>query len=141
MRPAMLLAVALVCQLMCGCGSEPSAPRVAVEGTVTLDGKPLDGATIRFVPKGTGQGAATLLVDGRFRFDEATGPTAGEHQIVFSPPTPELPQAIAAMQSGQRDPLNIRAVPLQYQTPGRLQVTVADTDSNPLNFELSSHPR
>lgn len=141
MTSTIMLSVASGCLLMSGCGGSAGAPRVAVEGAVTLDGKPLDGVTIRFVPKQTGQGAAALLVDGQFKLDAAAGPTAGEHLIVFSPPTPELPQAIEAMQAGQRDPLNARTVPFQYQTPGWLQATVTEADSEPLHFELSSRSR
>lgn len=141
MTSTLMLSVASGCLLMSGCGGSDAAPRVAVEGAVTLDGKPLDGVTIRFVPKQTGQGAATLLVDGQFKLDATAGPTAGEHLIVFSPPTPELPQAIEAMQAGQRDPLNARTVPLKYQTPGQLQATVTETGNEPLHFELSSRSR
>lgn len=136
-----LLSVVLGCLLMAGCGGSDAARRVAVEGAVTLDGKPLDGVTIRFVPKRSGQGAAAVVVDGQFQLDATAGPTAGEHLIVFSPPTPELPQAIAAMQAGQRDPLNARTVPLLYQTPGQLQATVTETGNQPLHFELSSRSR
>ncbi|WP_439620539.1 hypothetical protein [Gemmata sp.] len=64
------LAAALVAALPVGCGSPAGSPSAEVTGSVTLDGKPLAGAEVQFVPKGNaalGLHAAKTDAGGRFR--------------------------------------------------------------------------
>jgi hypothetical protein len=45
-------AAAVVIVAICGCGNNrPQEKLVSVSGTVTVDGKPLEGATVAFVPE------------------------------------------------------------------------------------------
>jgi hypothetical protein len=60
------LALALLGCIVAGCGQNPEA-RVAVSGRVLIDGDPLTGGTIRFVPE-TGRPASSAIhSDGTFR--------------------------------------------------------------------------
>ena len=78
-----LLLVALA-----GCGG--SAGRVAVTGTVTLDGRPLPGAVVTFYPEGeTGGlgGSGRTGPDGRYALTAARGGPGvlpGEYRVVVS---------------------------------------------------------
>jgi hypothetical protein len=77
----------LLCGLV-GCGG--AAGRVEVTGTVTLDGRPLDGATVTFYPEGqTGGlgGSGRTGPDGRYTLTDARGGTGvlpGEYRVVVS---------------------------------------------------------
>lgn len=67
-------------------GCRPSDPGpVPVHGTVTLDGQPLDGATIGFSPEGKGQAATgTTDASGRFSlttFTPGDGAIPGRHIV------------------------------------------------------------
>ena len=68
-----------------GCGG-PADPfeRVAVEGTVTVDGEPLGRGMIRLTPIAptAGPKVALPVVDGRFAGDATVGPVAGRHRVV-----------------------------------------------------------
>src|SRR5262245_56563198 len=70
-----------------GCGGASMSP---VAGVVLLDGKPLAGASIQFVPQGKGRDA-TGQTDQNGQFTMSTvqprdGMLAGEYKVVISPP-------------------------------------------------------
>jgi hypothetical protein len=52
-----LLGLAAVVVASTGCGGQPTLQTEYVEGVVTLDGQPVEGATVTFVPVAEGQGA------------------------------------------------------------------------------------
>jgi len=100
----MALAVCLV-----GCSRGPVRPAVQfVEGVVTLDGVPVEGATVGFVPAGAGLGAfGRTLPDGRFVLTSSRGgvPGAGAmaadyvvtvQKVEGDAPPPDAPETAAA---------------------------------------------
>lgn len=86
-----------------GCGG--SAGGVVVTGTVTLDGRPLPGATVWFYPEGSTPGlggSGRTGPDGQYALTAARGGTGlppGEYKVVVSralrpdgsPPDPDVP--------------------------------------------------
>jgi len=94
--PALLAAgaVALGCLALAGCGG--GVPTVPVEGTVTLDGAPMENVRVNFAPVG-GQGTAgpgsSGLTDAEGRFflttvadRRARGAVVGKHRVTLSEP-------------------------------------------------------
>jgi hypothetical protein len=91
-----LLALAAV-----GCGGKYTP--VAVEGTVTLDGQPVEGAMVSFLPEnGTGRAATGMTdPDGTFQlttFQEGDGALPGTYRVIVTrtdaipePPEPLRP--------------------------------------------------
>src|SRR4051794_15963433 len=84
--PSLTLRVCVVA-LFVGCGKARTSP---VEGVVLLDGKPLTGASIQFIPQGTGKDA-TGETDSSGRFAMSTfqprdGVLPGTYKVVISPP-------------------------------------------------------
>ncbi|MEM7557861.1 MAG: hypothetical protein AAF394_01935, partial [Planctomycetota bacterium] len=75
--------IVLACVLLAGCGGTDGPPRAAVEGTVTLDGKPLATGMVRFVPKdGTpGQKVSVSIEAGKFSVSAEHGPAVGKHRV------------------------------------------------------------
>lgn len=81
-----LLTLAVV---MTGCGRR--FPMAEVSGKVTLDGKPLSGATVMFVPERGFAAAGTLQPDGTFRLISGTpgrGAVIGSHKVAVLPEDP-----------------------------------------------------
>jgi hypothetical protein len=78
-----------------GCGSAPDhGERVALSGTVTVKGQPLDvPATIFFNPPNgqDGIGSAAEISDGRFTIPEDMGPTPGKQYDVKVVTVPGIP--------------------------------------------------
>ncbi|WP_233215701.1 hypothetical protein [Rhodopirellula bahusiensis] len=136
-----LLAVSLMAMLPLGCSDSPDAEHVAVSGQVTLRGKPLPSAMIRFVPMKSEpelHDSVTIISEGRFAFDSTNGPSPGEHHVIVTPLEPEMNEAVAAMQNGDRDPLKSRSIPARYQSTGQLKATIDAANIHPLTFELTT---
>lgn len=75
----------LLVAAVAGCG--PRIVRYPVEGLVTLDGKPVKGASVAFMPKAKGcPGIAATDAGGRFalkELDRHEGIVPGEYQVVI----------------------------------------------------------
>src|SRR5687768_11537835 len=87
MRPNLALVVVTLIFTGCGVTSRTSP----VSGVVTLDGKPLAGASIHFVPEGSGRDATGETgTSGNFTmstFKPRDGVVPGTYKVVISPPT------------------------------------------------------
>src|SRR5262245_36303787 len=80
------LAVLLAC--VAGCAGGDSLPREEVNGTVTIDGKPLAKGLITFVPTSaevSTQGGAPVL-EGKFTIPRLQGLVPGKYKVVISSP-------------------------------------------------------
>ncbi len=80
--------VIVVCILIAGAvGCDDRPKRVAVSGSVLIDGEPLTVGNIRFVPTGQRPSAGTLDENGRFTltcFDGNDGTVLGTHRVQIS---------------------------------------------------------
>lgn len=106
MRRLVILVLSIALAVASGCTSDS---RIAdVSGVVTLDGHPIENATITFAPKKGGSPSnARTSVDGVFRLRytrSLAGAEVGEHIVKITtyraanpdsdPPTPEVPERI-----------------------------------------------
>src|SRR5262249_29630685 len=92
MRCSML--TTLLALAACGCGGRKGP--VAVAGVVLLDGKPVAGATVSFLPTGETGRPATGLTDGQgvFRLttsDKGDGALPGDYRVVVARLVPKAP--------------------------------------------------
>ena len=93
--------LALLPLLLGGCGKST----VTVEGVVTLDGKPVPGATVLFTPEEGNDRAASALTDedGNFRlstYSEGDGALPGQYRVVVTR-TQGVPEPPAMLQPGE----------------------------------------
>ena len=67
-----------------GCGSQSGRERIAVYGTVMMDGKNVEHGSISFLPAEghTGPAANGAISNGEYRFTADNGPTAGPHRVL-----------------------------------------------------------
>ena len=82
-----LVLLALIILLSSGCGD--SGPELApVSGTVLLDGKPVEGASVTFMPAAGGRPATgTTNASGEFQlttFKEQDGALVGDHSVTIT---------------------------------------------------------
>lgn len=117
-------------------GCSNSEPRFELKGEVTLDGVPLENATLILTPKGKGQAVAANIVDGKFQVPENLGPTLGDYHARINPldgnDDPE--SFIANARSGKKKQL----IPKEYQSDGKLTVSVKGTPDEAFQLELKS---
>jgi hypothetical protein len=152
------LVLSLSCFTLVGCGGGgPPLPSgiVPVTGTVTLDGEPVSGATVTFVPVqmsgggGAGLGAASGLTDsvGKYTLSgyegRANGTTPGSYRVKISrltradgsiviPGPDDSPMQL--LTSGAKEQL-----PEKYSSDIRTSlVATVDAKGSPVDFKLSS---
>jgi hypothetical protein len=132
-----VLAVALT--LAAGCRSEPAPlKRGKIYGTVTLDGKPVVRANIRFIaldPNGINVLAA--VIDGNYEMPEGRGPVKGKYRVEFSvpkpgrrTPNPDIPGAWL------EEP--IETLPARYHRESQYILEYDPEDPKPYNADLKS---
>lgn len=118
----LILAVSVV-----GCGSEPPEALVPVSGSVLVNGKPLDGIVVTFIPeltKNSRGGAGTTLSDGTFTVTDMTqnlpGLAPGKYTVAYS--RMRLPDGSAPPESKEGEPANpgmikVETLPAHFQSP------------------------
>jgi hypothetical protein len=145
-RPAGILLTAL---LIAGCSRGPAL--VPASGQVKLDGQPLAGATVTFVPQQAGRPAtATTDAQGNFRLATAQageGAAPGEYAVTVllarykKVPAPGTASGEEDMTSGSGGPVpEVEViVPVRYNTPASsgLTATVAK-GAEPFVFDLTT---
>ena len=129
---ALLSVIALV-----GCGGGPDLPEMGqVSGTVTLDGQPLDGATIEFVPQSGRPSSAITDAEGKYtlRYSARTnGATLGKHNVsIRSERDPVSAEGDQPGVEGRKELL-----PARYHEESTLVEEVA-AGSNTIDFALTS---
>ena len=128
-----------------GCGRGPNiAP---VSGVVTLDGKPLAGASVLFMPVDGGvPGRAATKDDGSFSlttFQEKDGALVGRHRVAVSKVETTGATAGGDGLSGKLDGRRMRTswlTPERYGAPATsgLEATVERGGKNVFEFQLTS---
>ena len=92
--PSSMAALGMICFALCGCGDGGPVypPPVAVSGKVVLNGQPLTGGTIRFVPADPIKalpGSSAVQSDGSFKVTTSKpddGLVPGKYTVFFDPP-------------------------------------------------------
>jgi hypothetical protein len=138
----------IVTLALAGCGKSGMTP---VEGTVLLDGKPLAGAAIHFVPQGKGRDATGETdKNGQFAmstFQPRDGAAPGTYKVLISPPLGVVDPAqytsaeeamSAASKSQTKKASTAPAFPQKYTRPDQTPLTQEVPVQGKLKFELSS---
>jgi hypothetical protein len=87
---SLLATLAVAVLLAAGCRSAPPPPRRgSIHGKVTLDGKPVAKANIRFIAlEARGVNVLAAVKDGTYEVPEGQGPVKGKYRVEFSVPGP-----------------------------------------------------
>ena len=134
-RPANIIALGFCLAAIVGCGRSDN--RAAVEGTVTLDGRPIDG-TISFVPTdgASVSGAWGQIKAGCYSLSAAQGPIVGTYRV-------ELRSMHKAATTPDNPPDAMRpekwedAIPARYNSQSGLKADI-HLGENQLDFNLES---
>ena len=118
-----------------GCGDGRPA-RIAVGGSVTYRGKPLEGASVTFIPKGARPASGQTDAQGRFTlqtFSSGDGVVAGDHVVCIIKSVPDPKD-----KKNSPYPKMIAVTPVRYATPVQspLKAAVASKGPNDFRFEL-----
>jgi hypothetical protein len=139
-----LLAIGMLAAIGCGSRGSHLPKTVPASGTVTLDGKPVDGAQVIFVPAGEGATGAfgTTNASGHFSlrsYEEKDGAIPGSYKVQVSKTIQRLDGPKGSLDGG--DPVRFEyGVPAKYtgaQTSG-LTATIPDAGTKDIKLELTS---
>ncbi|MFH1920920.1 MAG: carboxypeptidase-like regulatory domain-containing protein [Planctomycetota bacterium] len=145
-RTPLTLLMLLVCVVFSGCseGGPPPLEVYPVTGTVRLDGEPIGGVSIAFVPDGGAGGGGFAVSDDAGKFslksnDQRDGVPAGKYRVLFTkmtmPDGSPIPEGEMAADVGAENSL-----PEIYNDPGSTSITadVKAGENPPLEFDLQS---
>lgn len=133
----------LVCLAICGC-NKPASPGIAalpVTGKVTLDGKPLAGASVMYTTVEAASFAGTTQEDGSYQLLGIAGRNAackGKCQIIISrylkpdgsPVGPDEPPALS---------FATESLPERYSMPSKSELSAdVPEEGGTFNFDLKS---
>lgn len=144
-----LFAACVIGSGILGCGRE-TFPLVPVQGIVTLDGKPVEGARVSFIPADACTAGGVTDASGRFTLtcQGRQGCPPGRSQVLVTKQVISLPDGIApddraAIEALPEGPKYIAVIPSQYGEPKRstLFVDVQRGMPLPVALELSSASR
>lgn len=146
-KTARALAAVLLAMGFSGCGGSRTSP---VEGVVLLDGKPVAGASVQFVPQGAGRDAtAETDQNGQFvlsTFEPRDGAIPGAYKVVISPPVgvadkkvyASSEEAMAAADKAKPAKATGSRFPQQYTRPDQTPLTQDVPVQGEVKFELKS---
>ena len=127
-----LLMIALMLQVGCG----PSGPEIArVQGTVTMDGKPLPSAIIMFVPVGGRPSVSETDANGKYVLEFSggrKGAIPGMNRVEINT------GRLAYEKDGKNYPAVKESVPAQYNRLTTLEFNVEAGKNNTADFALKS---
>ena len=138
---------------LCGCGPANPLDTIAVTGTVTVDGQPMEGISVTFLPADGGAYGAFGSTDskGKFKLSSPSAPVgsgavAGEYIPVFSKTEMEQRPPTASPEEERRLYGGVPAqvfhrIPEKYgdvKTCGFDPVKVEKGKKNVFSFDLSS---
>ncbi|MCA9194165.1 MAG: carboxypeptidase regulatory-like domain-containing protein [Planctomycetales bacterium] len=132
--------------IVAGCGPDLShLPKTVVaEGIVTLDGAPVETATVVFIAEqGTYSARGITDAEGKFAlqaFDEKPGAVPGSYRV-------QVNKTILSESGGGEDENSMGSVSVTYGLPKRyaavstsgLKVTIPDMDSTDIKLELKGN--
>jgi len=149
-RVRLSLLVGLCGLVLAGCGGRPAGyPETApVRGVVTLDGKPLAGASVSFVPAAGRSSAGMTDDDGRYKLfytGRIKGAMLGSHRVMLSKRVPDAAYQMTAQEkemlaSGDYILPLAELLPKRYRGIDSELSAEVEAGRNVIDFELTSEP-
>lgn len=132
--------VAVLLAVVTGCGGGGVDGRLAVSGSVTMNGAPLNDATIEFVPTqpGVSSFGGASIFDGEYRIAARRGLMPGQYKVMISMAgsAPE-PKAEAIPGDSSLVPVAPELIPAKYNSESLLTAEVTPSGENRFDFELT----
>lgn len=125
--------------LIAGCG-DGGPPLAVVEGTVTVDDKPVVMATLTFVPENGSPSYGQTDKDGKYSLmftDTKYGAMLGNHTVSIEGAKLSKGEIEELKAQGADVPSADVAIPRQYLKPGAL-IAVVERGKNTIDFKLKS---
>ena len=135
-RPVLFALLGLLALGLAGCGD---ASRQPLQGSVTLDGRPLEAGYIRFRPEpgSSSPTAGGAVAAGTFAIDRNGGPMAGRFCVEITASRP-VGRTTIDIETGERVQDLEQYLPPRYNSQSELEVEVTPGGGNTFQFDLQS---
>ena len=122
-----------------GCSGSDS--QVAVRGTVTFDGQPVEEGQVAFEPRGEGKMQFGIITNGNYAIPAEFGLVPGEYvvKITASRPTGQLANPDAFITDENARVINEQFIPPKYNSRSELVVTIEPGSEVTHDFALTSN--
>jgi hypothetical protein len=132
----LLLLAAISLAALLGCSQ---TKRMPIEGTVSLDGQPLEKGSIAFrpLPGTTGPTAGATIANGKFAIVPSGGPFAGNFVVEVSNVRP-TGQKVHSPRTGGLVDERSESLPARYNSRSELRAEVTANGPNQFEFALKS---
>ncbi len=119
-----------------GCGG---SERLSLEGTVSLDGRPLEKGAISFRPQSGTKGptAGAEIVEGKFSIPPSGGPLAGKFVVEITA-SGRTGHKIVNVRTDRLEEEYTQILPARYNRQSELTAEVTAHGRNQFEFKLSS---
>lgn len=121
-----------------GCGKSDSSGRLAISGSVTFQGKPLDQGNIQFTsadPSGKQAISGGMIKDGKFSVPADKGLPPGKYRVRIT--STDAGSAAAPAMPGDPAPVAKERIPPEYSGPdSKQEVTVTAGGKNDFQFDV-----
>lgn len=148
MVQARVVVLLLATSSLAGCSSKSGPDRVAVAGTVSLDGEPIKTGCIRFIPTEATKGPAAVAIiqEGAYSLSNNDGPVAGILRVEieatnFQDFELDDEEAYADRAAKGKPPLKKNPVPPIYNRNSTLTAQLTTDGNRTFDFPLSSKGR
>ena len=131
------LALGLLALLGCG----PRSDRLAISGSVKLDGTPLDGGSIRFTSLSAEKKLASgaMVQNGEYNIPQEKGLTPGTYHVEISAPDNAAPPImVRATPGGPGIPTQPERIPPEYNVDSKQTIEVTADGDNHFDFDIVS---
>ncbi len=132
-----IITLALIGFVGCGGKAYDGSQRFALSGKVSLDGVPVDGGTISFIPTAEkARPSGGDIVKGEYKVPEEKGANAGSYRVEihwYKPTGKKVPDSDLG---GTKDEV-AEAVPAKYNSGSTETVEISSTKTN-FDFSLTS---
>jgi hypothetical protein len=119
---------------LAGCG--PRSDRLAVSGTVTLNGEPLSGGSIHFTSLGEQKLASGAMIEnGEYHIPQEKGLLPGEYHLEISAPDTDSPPVMIG-----GSPTAPELIPPEYNVDSKKTIQVTTDGDNHFEFEIAVRP-
>ncbi|MEO8495049.1 MAG: hypothetical protein ABI614_08260 [Planctomycetota bacterium] len=107
-----------------GCGADTGG-RVAVSGTITMHGAPLESGTIQFVATNGSQMSGASISAGKYKVPAMQGLQPGQYAVRVSAVKEAKPTDEAPGDSAMADKMNEELVPAEFNVRSTLTTEIA----------------
>ena len=132
-----IVAVAImlpVSVLGCGLGADPHG-RKALSGTVTFQGQPVDGGSIKFLAlEENGLSAGSLILQGKYQVPREQGLPAGTYRVMISALEP-TPTPTGAPGENPAPPAKER-IPAEFNVETKLKIEIKADQEAKFDFTI-----